>query len=406
MPRQPGPGTVEFDPFSSTFFDDPYDLYRGLRDTAPVYRNERYGFYALSRYDDVVAAHKDWQSFSSSHGVDLNSLSSDPELIASLRSIIMMDPPMHDTFRALVSRVFSPKAIAGLEPVVRQIVGGCCDAIGRRDEFDAVGDLAGPFPVEVIATMLGIPPDDRDRIRPAVDLFLTREPGQMEPAPEGMTAMLELGLYFHELAARKRVEPTDDLLSRLIQARVPRPDGAATGLDDEEIAGFAVLLAGAGAETVTKLVANAFVLFHRNPDQWQLVVDDPSLIPTAIEEILRLLPPAQYQGRFSMVDVALHGQTIEAGHPVLLLTGSATRDERFFERPDDFVIGRRPSHALGFGLGIHSCLGAALARMEARVALEEMVRRWPRFEVDETRLRRVMMSNVAGYSSVPVRPVP
>ena len=167
-----------------------------------------------------------------------------------------------------------------------------------------------------------------------------------------------------------------------------------------------MLLAGAGAETVTKLVANAFVLFHRNPDQWQLVVDDPSLIPAAIEEILRLLPPAQYQGRFSMVDVALHGQTIEAGHPVLLLTGSATRDERFFERPDDFVIGRRPSHALGFGLGIHSCLGAALARMEARVALEEMVRRWPRFEVDETRLHRVMMSNVAGYSSVPVRPVP
>ena len=395
---------VEFDPFSSTFFDDPYDMYRSLRDEAPVYFNDRYGFYALSRYDDVVAAHKDWQTYSSSHGVDLHMLTSDPAMAASMRSIIMMDPPAHDTFRALVSRVFTPRAIAGLEPMVREVVGGYCDAIGDRDAFDAVGDLSGPFPVEVISIMMGIPPGERQQIRHAVDLLLAREPGQMAPSAEGIDAAVHLGLYFYELAAKKRAQPTDDLMTRLTQARVAGEDGEETFLDDQEIAGFAVLLAGAGAETVTKLVANAFVLFHRNPEQWKLVVDDPALIPAAVEEILRILPPSQYQGRFSTRDVELHGETIRAGVPVLLLTGSATRDERFFERPDDFLITRKASHALGFGLGIHSCLGAALARLEARVAIEEMVRRWPRFDVAEDRLGRVMMANVAGYSSVPVRP--
>ena len=235
---------VEFDPFSSTFFDDPYDMYRSLRDEAPVYFNDRYGFYALSRYDDVVAAHKDWQTYSSSHGVDLNMLTSDPAMAASMRSIIMMDPPAHDTFRALVSRVFTPRAIAGLEPMVREVVGGYCDAIGDRDAFDAVGDLSGPFPVEVISIMMGIPPGERQQIRHSVDLLLARKPGQMAPSAEGIDAALHLGLYFYELAAKKRAQPTDDLMTRLTQARVAGEGGEETFLDDQEI-GFAVLLAGA-----------------------------------------------------------------------------------------------------------------------------------------------------------------
>jgi cytochrome P450 len=394
---------VRFDPFSPTFFDDPYEMYRRLRNESPVYFSERYGFYALSRYDDVTAAHKDWSTFSSSHGVDLTTLSTDPALVASLRSLIMMDPPAHDRFRALVSRVFTPRAMQRMEPLVRRVVGGYLDALDGRDSFDAVRDLAGPFPVEIISELLGVPPADRQQIRHWLDDMLHREPGDMRPTPAGVEASLALGGYWLELTAEKRAHPGDDLTSRLIEATVTRDDGETTRLDDREIAGFAGLLGGAGAETVTKLVGNAFVLFHRHPDQWRKVVADPTRIPAAVEEILRFWPPSQYQGRFSMADSALHGVTIPAGRPVLLITGAATRDERAYDEPDRFDIDRPPSHSLGFGLGVHSCLGAALARIESRVVIEAMVERWPDFAVDEDGLERVQMSNVAGYSSVPVR---
>ena len=193
------------------------------------------------------------------------------------------------------------------------------------------------------------------------------------------------------------------MLTRLTQATIQRDDGSSATLTDLEIIGFAGLLGGAGAETVTKLVGNAIVLFHRNPDQWQRVVEDPASIPKAVEEILRLLPPSQYQGRYSMEERTFEGGTIPAGFPVLLVTGAATRDPRAFDRPDDFDIDRPSSVAIGLGHGVHSCLGAALARMESRIAIEEFLERWPRFDVDESGLRRVQMSNVAGYQNVPVR---
>jgi cytochrome P450 len=396
--------SVEFDPFSSTYFDDPSETYRRLRDEAPVYFSERYGFYALSRYDDVAAAHKDWRSFTSTHGVDLSMLTTrDPADVAALHSIIMMDPPEHDRLRALVSRVFTPRAIQGLEPMVREVIAGFCEQIGDASEFDAVQDLTGPFPVEVISVMLGVPPAERQQVRHWLDEMLTREPGEVHPTEAGSQAAVAMGTYMYELAVAKRADPGDDLLSQLTQVTVEREDGSETGLDDVEVAGFATLLGGAGAETVTKLVANAFVLFHQNPDQWAAVLADPALIPAAVDETLRILPPSQYQGRFCVQDVELHGTTIGAGHPVLLVTGAATRDERFFDDPDVFRLDRPPSQSLGFGLGIHSCLGAALARLESRIAIEEIVQRWPRFEVDEEGLRRVAMSNVAGYSNVPVR---
>jgi cytochrome P450 len=394
--------TVEFDPFSDEYFDDPTEVYRRLRDEAPVYFSERYGFYALSRFADVLAAHRDWQGFSSAHGVDLSMLTKDKELVRQLRSIIMMDPPEHDRLRALVSRVFTPRAVTALEPMIREVVTSFLAPLEDRDSFDAVADFSALFPVEIITRMLGVPEGERQQIREWLDLTLHRDKGELEPTKEGRKAMVASGAYYYALVAEKRANPADDMLSRLTQVTVDRGDGVETGLDDEEIAGFASLLGGAGAETVTKLIGNAVVLFDRHPDQWQKVVDDPSTIPGAVEEILLLLPPSQYQGRFSVEDREYEGGTIPTGFPALLLTGAATRDPRAFERPDAFDIDRPASVSIGFGHGVHSCLGAALARMESRIAIEELARRWGRLEVDAAGLRRVHMSNVAGYSNVPV----
>jgi cytochrome P450 len=397
--------TLEFDPFSDEFFEDPYDLYRRMRDEAPVSFNERYGFWALFRYDDVCQAHKEWQTFSSSRGVDLSMMHQPAEMIRQMRLIIMQDPPEHDRMRALVSRVFTPRAVTALEPMIREVITGVLDGCDP-DGFDAVADFSGPFPVEIISRMLGVPEADRQQIRHWLDTMLHREPGEIDPTPEGAEAAIESVVYFLNLVADKRSHPGDDMISRLIEVEVDRGGGLMTRLDDDEIAGFATLLGGAGAETVTKLVGNAVVLFARSPEQWRKVLDDPGMVPAAVEEILRYLPPSQYQGRYSVRESVYGGVTIPAGHPTLLITGSANRDERFFDRPDEFNIERPPSLALGFGYGVHSCLGAALARMESRIAIEELARRWPDYTVDEARCRRVHMSNVAGYASVPLQRVP
>jgi cytochrome P450 len=396
---------VEFDPFSEEYFNDPSDVYRRLRDEAPVYFNEQYRFYALSRFADVVTAHRDWQGFSSTHGLDLSMMSKDPEIVRSMRSIIMMDPPEHDRLRALVSRVFTPRAMTALEPMIREVVTSYLTPLEDTESFDAVADFSALFPVEIITRMLGVPDGERQQLREWIDVSLHREAGDMEPTPAGLDAMMKAGAYYYELITEKRRNPADDMLSRLTEVTVDRGDGVESGLDDVEIAGFATLLGGAGAETVTKLIGNAAVLFDRHTDRWQRVLDDPSVVPKAVEEILRLLPPSQYQGRFSKADREFEGGTIPAGFPVLLLTGAATRDPRAFERPDDFDLDRPPSIAVGFGHGVHSCLGAALARMESRIAIEELAKRWRRLEVDDAGLRRVHMSNVAGYSNVPVRAV-
>jgi len=399
--RQESP--AEFDPFSDEYFDDPYDLYRRLRDERPVYFNEQYGFWALFRYDDVCAAHKDWQSLSSTHGVDLSTLSKPPEFIQMLESIIMMDPPQHDRLRALVSRVFTPRAMAAQEPMIREVIISFLEPFDGAEAFDAVADFSAPFPVEIISRMLGVPPADRQQIRHWLDLTLHREAGRMDPTDEGMAAQMESAAYYMELVAEKRATPGDDMISRLTQVEVDRGDGEMTSLSDKEICGFVSLLGGAGAETVTKAVGNAAVLFSRNPGEWRKVLDDPGKVPGAVEEVLRYWPPSQYQGRFSVRDAEFSGVTVPAGHPTILVTGSATRDERHFAEPDRFDVDREPGLQLGLGYGIHSCLGAALARMETRIAIEEVAARWPSFEVDEAGTRRVHMSNVAGYSHVPVR---
>ncbi len=393
---------IEFDPYSPEYYDDPYDLYRRMRDDAPVLHNTEIGFYALSRWDDVVVAERDWATYSSAYGIELDSLLSGT--MHKFESLIMMDPPKHDRLRALVSRVFTPRAVGALEPMVRTVITDLLDGLDGRTEIDLLGEFAALFPVEIICRMLGVPAEGRQQVRLWLDDTLTREVGQTRGSAANLDAAVALGTYFYELAMEKRTNPGDDMMSRLTQVEVEEDDdGNLVGLDDVAIAGFGGLLGGAGAETVTKLVGNAIVLFERHADQWQMVRDDPSLIPAAFEEILRFLPPSQYQGRMTTRDVEIHSTVIPAMSPTLLVTGAATRDDRAFEDPDRFDITRPANLALGFGHGVHSCLGAALARMEGRIAIEELAKRYPSYEVVTEGLRRVQMTNVAGYSKVPIR---
>jgi cytochrome P450 len=382
----------EFDPISADFFDDPYDTYRWLRDEQPCYYNERYRFYALSRYDDLVVAHRDWKTFSSTHGATVDQLTDPVSRDVLSGQIIFMDPPEHEDMRKLVSRVFTPKAVAELEPMIRATVARYLDPLQGEREFDLVAQCAAPFPIDVISQILGVPEGGRQQIRMWMDAMLHREPGNPLPSREAMEAALSTTGYLYELAGEKRARPTDDMLTGLVQ----------TGLSDKEVAAFGALLAGAGAETVTKLVGGGVVLFGRSPGEWSKVLADRSTIGGAIEEILRYWAPSQYQGRFSMQDSEWHGVTIPAGSAVLLVTGAANRDERAYEDPDRFDIERPVQLPLGFGHGVHTCLGAALARLEGRVFFGELAERWPEYSVDESGLRRVHMVNVAGFSNVPV----
>jgi cytochrome P450 len=393
-------GVIEFDPFSDTFFDDPYDTYARLRDEAPVYRNEHYGFYAVSRYADVVAVHGDPERFVSSYGVTLEMLRQKHPTRTNM--MILMDPPEHTRQRRLVSQAFSRRAIGSLEPLVAGVISELLDGIGDRAEFDMVADFAALFPVEVISSMLGVPEGDRQQVRLWVDTLLHREEGNPNTTQQGMEAALLTAGYFLELAKTKRAEPDGLLISQLIAVVLTDADGQEHHLSDEDVASFAALIASAGSETVTKLVGSGVVLFDQHPDQWEMVLADSAAIPPAVEETLRMHPPSQYQGRYAIEPVTMEGGTIPAHSPVLLLTGAATRDPREYDRPDAFDITRGGRTTLAFGYGVHGCLGAWLARLESRLAFEGIRKRWPHFSVHHDGLQRVNMSNVAGYSRVPV----
>jgi cytochrome P450 len=317
-----------------------------------------------------------------------------------------MDPPEHRAMRSLVNRVFTPKAVEKLEPMVRETISrylAQCDP----DGFDVVQDFSAPFPVEIITTMLGVPAEHRQQIRHWIDKSLEREPGSIHMSPEGMEAGIAAGVFYFELIQQRRLEPQDDMISALLEARVTREDGSEMALDDAEIAGFASLLGGAGAETVTKLIGNAAVVFADNPDVWERLQNDRSLVPQAVEELLRYEAPAQYMVRWTKREVTLHGVTIPAEKAVMIVPAAANRDERAFPDPDRFDIDRPPGQAVnvGFGYGIHSCLGAALARMESKIALNMLLDFMPHYEVDRAGCKRVSMTNVSGWHNVPVRVV-
>jgi cytochrome P450 len=394
---------VLFDPYSDDYFDSPFETYRRMRDEAPLYYSEKYDFWALTRYDDVSAAIKDHETFSSAKGVTLDMVKAAASGGGSAigKIIISLDPPEHERMRKLVNRVFTPRAVASLQ----SLVGDTIDRyVAQLDpsSFDAVADFAALFPVEIIMSMLGVPTDDQQQLRLWLDKTLERDEG-IGMSAESMEAVMKSAAYYYELIQERRKRPQDDMISRLTEVEVTE-DGEARRLDDIEITGFATMLGGAGAETVTKLVGNAVVVFADNPDQWQKLRDDRDKIPVAFEELLRYEGPSQYQIRTTTRDVTLHGGTIPQGDPVLLINGAATRDERFFPDADRFDIDRerKVGYNLNFGYGIHSCLGAALARMEGRMALETLLDLIPRYEIDRSGLQRVHMTNVLGWCNVPV----
>lgn len=333
---------VVFDPFSEEFFNSPYETYRRMQEEAPVYYSEEYDFYALTRHEDVAAGLKDFETYSSAYGIDLSMVRSGQR--TPQKSIIFMDPPEHRHMRSLLNKVFTPRAIQSQRQMVTEKIDKYLAAVDP-DRFDVVQDFSGPFPVEVITTMLGVPEEHAQQIRHWIDESLTREPGQVEVGESGMQANINTAMLYYELVTQRRANPRDDLLTKLIESELECENGEKRKLDDLEIAGFATLLGGAGAETVTKLVGNAPVVFARNPDQWQKLLDDRSKIPAAVEELLRYEAPSQYQVRCSVKEVQLHGVTIPAGKPVFLINGAANRDPGVWTDPDKFDIDRDRSEA-------------------------------------------------------------
>lgn len=403
MTQTPNRAKLVFDPFSEDFFNGAYETYRRMRDEAPVYYSEEYDFYALTRHEDVAPAFRDFETYSSAYGLDLAMVRGHlPE--AAPKMIILMDPPEHRHMRSLLNKVFTPRAIQAQREMVTAKIEKYLSQVDP-DGFDAVQEFTAPFPVEVITTMLGVPEEYAQQVRFWIDESLHREVGQIEVDEKGMLANVESAMFYLDLVQKRRADRKDDLFSKLIEAEVERDDGTMEKLNDLEIAAFASLLGGAGAETVTKLMGNAVYVFAKNPDQWQKLLDDRSKIPAAVEELLRYEAPSQYNVRRNMRDVHLHGTTIPEGMPVFLIGGSANRDERAWTDADKFDIDRDRTEAqnLGLGYGIHSCLGAALARMESAIALETLLDFMPRYEVDFDNCRRVQMQNVVGWQNVPVR---
>ncbi len=392
---------MELNPFSYAFHADPYPTYRALRRTAPLYRNDALDFWALSRWDDVLAAALDHDTYSSAKGTVLEI---DPAMIDAYPIILFMDPPRQTRLRRLVSKAFTPARIGALEPFIRATAVELLDGLAPAGRCDFIADFAARLPIAVICALIGVPAADRERVREWTDAALARDPDSPAIPVAAMAASTEIMRYFYGLATEKRLRPDDDMISLLAHAEVADDDGVPQRLSDTELIGFCNLLAAAGNETVTKLLGNAIVLLARHPDQRRALCADPARIPAAVEECLRYWPPSQYQGRTLTRPVTLHGVALAAEARVLLLTGSACRDEQQFADADRFDIarGRDIPLQMAFGHGAHKCLGAALARLEARVALEELHARIPEYTVDEAGCTRVHMSNVHGFASVPM----
>ena len=392
--------TPEYDPFSYELDQDPYPTYRWMRDSEPAYRNERLDFWAFTRFSDNYDAFVDPVTYSSSHGTSLEFMDT-PKPGTGL--MIWMDPPRHTRYRKLVSKAFTPAKIGQLEPMIRRIACEYLDPLVGRPRFDAVKDFTARLPMDVISTLLGIPEADRAMVQQRSNLMLHRDAGNPMPTQAAIDAQIELLKYVTELIADRRLHPKQDLMTRLVEVELDE-DGERSRLSDDDIRMFFSLLATAGNETVTKLLATAFHELWKSPEQRRILANEPSLIPNAVEETLRFDPPSQYQGRITTREVSLHGKKIPKAAKVLLINGASGRDERRFADPDRYDVRREIDFHLGFGYGRHVCLGAFLARMESKIALEEFLKRFPDYEIPTDGVERMHSSNVRGFSGLVIEP--
>jgi cytochrome P450 len=392
-----GDRTVEYNPFARETQTNPYPVYQWLRDEAPVYHNEEIGFWALSRFDDVLNAHLDPARFVSGHGVTIEGYDQHND------TLIGRDEPSHGWHRKLVSRLFTPRAISELEPKVRDLAAGVLDGARGSGEIDIVAEFSTHLPMMVIAEMLGLPMETREELRRYSDAILDRtdadEQGNITDATQ--QAMGAIMVLLMQIVEEKSRNLGDDIASLLLTATVRDDDGNEVALTHEQVAYRLLELTIAGHETTAKLIANGVVALDWYPDQRAELVADPSLIPNAVEEMLRWDPPSHYQGRWVEQDVTLHGVTIPADSRVVLITGAANHDERMFEHPEYFDIHREIERHVGLGFGIHLCVGAALARLETRIAFEELLKRYPDYELRQP-MKRAYSSNVRGLSNLPL----
>ena len=390
---------VDYDPYDVAIDLDPYPTWRRLRDETPLYRNNDLDFWALSRWDDVKPALVDWDTYRSGRGTTFDVVRAGIEIPPGI--LLWEDPPIHDAHRALLSRVFTPKRMLDLEPLVRSFCVSALDALVGRDEFDVIGDFGVEVPLRTIGSLFGIPEEDQLAYRRVTDAAISTDGGSSTLDQSSLDAVLSVLGDYADWRARN---PSDDLMTELLEAEVDEPDGSRRPLTRDEVVVYASMVAGAGNETATRLIGFTMQLLAQHPDQRRLLVEDPALIPAAIEEILRLESPSPVQARYVQHDVEVHGTVVPEGSTMLLLNGAANRDDRHFTAPDDFVVHRDEGAHLSFGYGLHFCLGAALARLEGRVALEEILRRWPAWEVDLDRGRMAHTASVRGWGYLPVRP--
>jgi cytochrome P450 len=394
--RGPAPSSpVWFSPYDYALHEDPYPTYARMREEAPAYHNDELDFFALSRHADVLAAFRDPAHFSNRNGVTLDPVAYGPHAHKSM-SFLAMDPPVHTRMRLLVSKGFTPKRIADLEPRIREIAKSHVTPAVEKQSFDMVKEVAGRIPMDVISEMLGVPDSDRAELRRLSDLVMHRADGTSDLPPEGMDAALNLAGYFSEMVASRRTHPTEDLTTALMSAEI---DG--DKLVEDEIVSFLFLMVVAGNETTTKLISNAWYWAWLNPGERAKPLGDPARINDWVEETLRYDTSTQMLVRVTDGTVELHDTVIPEDSKVLLLIGSANRDPRVFPDAERYELGRDTAQLISFGSGRHFCLGAALARMEARVCLDELVAKVSDFEVDAEGCERVHSSNVRGFAAMP-----
>jgi hypothetical protein len=389
-----------YSPYDYAIHEDPYPTYARLRAEAPVFYNDELDFFAFSRHADILAAFRDVDRYSNAYGVSLDPAAYGPDAHKAM-SLLAMDPPRHTRMRSIAGKSFTPRRVAEMEDRIRKLAVSYIEPALESASFDFVGDFAGRLPMDVISELVGVPPADRLEVQRLADLLVHREEGIDDVPPVGVEAALTLAGYYAEMVADRRRHERDDLTWSLMQQSI---DGE--GLTDDDIISFLFLLVVAGNETTTKLLGNAWLWGWRNPDELAKPLADPGRVPDWVEETLRYDTSTQMLLRVTRSPVSVQGVDIDAGRRVLLLVGSANRDEDVFDDPDRYDLDRNTQNLISFGGGRHFCMGAALARMEARIALTELVRRVKSYEIDPTGVVRVHSINVRGLAALPTTVTP